>query len=267
MSQFLGLVTSDAALVRCELDRVRERFTLDSGQVIGVGGWQDNQVVSRSYGVGVPRDEAWETPDSEMVLLASRKLPVGEGVEDSSQPFRFRRWLFAAVGELERGAAIRDRLREELPEFLQNAVPSAAWEAAAFARFLGELRNAGRMEDPALDAVMAGTCLTAAAKAVEQLSAAVGVTARPAFSFIASNGRVIAATARGGSAVSYTLLEGRAECARHELPADARDSQPIVKDHLRRRSVVIASGESNGWMKLNDGASLSVDRRLNVTLR
>lgn len=267
MSQFLCLVTSDAALVRCELDRVRERFSPDGGQVIGVGGWQDNQVVSRSYGVGVPRDDAWQAPDSEMVVLSSRKLEVGEGVEDSSQPFRFRRWLFSAVGPLERGAAIRDRLREELPEFLQNAVPSAAWEAAAFARFLGELRNLGRMEDASLDAVTAGACLSAAAKAIEQLSAAVGVTARPSFSLLASNGRVAVATARGGAAVSYTLLEGRAECARHELTADARDSQPIVKDHLRRRSVVITSGEANGWLKLNDGATLAVDRLLNVTLR
>lgn len=267
MSQFLCLVTSDAALVRCELDRVRERFSLDDAQVIGVGGWQDNQVVSRSYGVGVPRDDAWEAPDSELLLLSSRKLEVGEGVEDASQPFRFRRWLFAAVGQLERGAAIRDRLREELPEFLQNAVPSAAWEAAAFARFLGELRNVGRMEDPTLDAVTAAGCLSAAAKALEQLSAAVGVTARPSFSLVASNGRVAVATARGGSAVSYTLLEGRAECARHELSADAKDSQPVVKDHLRRRSVVIASGEAGSWVKLSDGATLAVDRLLNVTLR
>ena len=166
MSQVFALITSDAALVRCELDRVRSQFPLEGGSVVGVGGWQDGQVVQQRFGSGAPTEEAWEAPDSEVVMLSSRALGVGEGIEDSSQPFRFRQWLFAAAGTLDRGHEVRDRLREELPEFLAAAVRGPTWEEAAFARYLAELRNIGRIEDPSLDSATAASCLSSCAKAI-----------------------------------------------------------------------------------------------------
>ena len=269
MSQVLALITSDAALVRCELDRVRPRFPFEAGSVVGVGGWQDGQVVQRRYGLAAPSEEAWEAPDSEVALLASRALGVGQGMEDSAQPFRFRQWLFAGAGTLERAEQVRERLREELPEFLSAAVRGPTWEEAAFARCLAELRDIGRIEDPQLDAATAASRLGSCAKAIEQVSAGAGVTTRPGFALVASNGRVLVATRRGGQGLSYALLEGRAECARHELPANASDGEPLVRDHRRRRSVVVASGvvAGDGWVALPDGATLAVDRRLSVTIR
>ncbi len=267
MNHFLALLTSDASLVRCELDRVRHAFSAGEGEIIGTGGWQEDQVVARSYGVGVPRENAWESPDSEAVLLASRSLGVGQGVDDCAQPFRFRRWLFAAGGGLEQADAVRDRLREELPDFIAGAIRGPTWEQAAFARFLAELRDLGRIEDQSLDGPTAALKLRACAQALEQVSAAVGVTARPAFSLVASNGRVIAAVARGGAKLSYALLEGQAACARHELTTASPAAEPPVRDHLRRRSVVLASGEAPGFITLPEGASIAVDRRLNVTIR
>lgn len=268
MSQALALITSDAALVRCELDRVKERFPLETNSVVGVGGWQDGQVVQRSYGVGVPLEDAWEAPDSEVVMLASRALTVGQGVDGSSQPFRFRQWLFAVSGGLEKSDTIRERLREELPEFLQSSLRGPTWEEVAFAHFLAGLREIGRIEDAQLDADTAASKLSAAAKAIEQVSASVGVMERPSFSFVASNGRVVVATSSGGARLSYALLEGNSTCARHEL-IDAKDGEVVVRDHRRRRSVVIASGveAGEGWVSLPDGATFAVDRRLAVTIR
>ena len=154
-------------------------------------------------------------------------LPVGEYMNvclsDPRHGYYMTRDPFGRGGDFVTAPEISQMFGE-----LVGAWLAAAWEAAAFARFLGELRNLGRMEDASLDAVTAGACLSAAAKAIEQLSAAVGVTARPSFSLLASNGRVAVATARGGAAVSYTLLEGRAECARHELTADALAKNPTL---------------------------------------
>lgn len=264
MSQVLALITSDAALLRCELDRVRARFPFEQGAVVGVGGWQDGQVVERRYGAGAG-DEAWAAPESEVCLLASRVLGVGQGLEASAQPFRFRQWLFAASGGLERAAAVRERLREELPGFLASAVRGPTWEEAAFATFLAELRELGRIEDPSLDASTAALRLAASARAVEQVAGGPG---RAGFALVASNGRLVVATRRGGEAVSYTLLEGRAECARHELGARAPETTALVRDHRRRRSVAVASGvvAGDGWVALPDGATLAVDRRLAVTI-
>lgn len=268
MSQVLALITSDAALLRCELDRVRRQFPFVEGAVVGVGGWQDAQVVQRRYGLGALADEAWEAPDSEVALLASRALGVGEGMEDSAQPFRFRQWLFAAAGRLERGDEVRERLREELPEFLAAAVRGPTWEEAAFARYLAELRDIGRIEDPELDSATAAARLGSCAKAIEQVSGGAGVTTRPGFALVASNGRVVVATRRGAQSLSYALLEGRGECARHELSATSSDAEPLVRDHRRRRSVVVATGMAafDGWVALPDGATLAIDRRLCVTI-
>jgi len=267
MSQALALITQDAALVRCELDRVRVGLPFEPSGVVGVGGWQDGHVVQRRYGVDRPAAEAWEAPDSEVVMMASRLLGVGQSAENSSQPFRFRQWLFAAVGTLEKAEAVRERLWEELPEFLQIAVRGPTWEEAAFARFLAELRDIGRMEDAQLDAATAAARLGACARAVDQVSGGVGVAGKPGFALVASNGKIVVATRRGAQPLSYALLEGRAECSRHQLTADARDGESLVRDHRRRRSVVVAAVNAEGWVPLPDGATIGVDRRLTATIK
>lgn len=264
MSQVLALITSDAALVRCELDRVRGRFDLEPGSAVGVGGWQDGQVVERRYGASAPSDEAWEAPDSEVVMLATRPLGVGQGLENNAQPFRFRQWLFAATGHLEKGAAVRERLEAELPEFLASTLRGSTWEEVAFATFLAELREIGRIEDPSLDLATAAMRLSACAKAIEQVAGG-----KPGFSLVASNGRLLVATRRGAEALSYTLLEGRGECARHELGAKTSEAEVLVRDHRRRRSVVVATDvkPGDGWVALPEGATLAVDRKLAVTIK
>ncbi len=268
MSQFLSLITADASLVCCELERVRAVFAPGAHEVVGVGAWQDGQIVQRSAAAGASRQAVWEPPASPVVVLASRALAVGQGLETDAQPFRFRRWLFAASGALTRADQVRARVRETLPEFLAGAVRGATWEVAAFARFLTELRALGRMEDERLEAATAAGCLAAAAKVVEEVSAAVGVAERPVFSLCASNGRTLVAVARGAP-LSYALLEGQAACARHGLTDDARAVEPLVQDHLRRRSVVVTSQQSPGpgWLRLAGDATLAVDLRLAVTVR
>lgn len=267
MSQVLALITQDSALLKCELDRVRTAFPLAVGSIAGIGAWQEGQVVQRTFGAGVPTEELWEAPDSEIVLLGARSLGVGQDVDTAAQPFRFRNWLFAAAGELERASAVRERVWNELPEFLQGAVRGPTWEEAAFVRFLAELRAVGRMEDLTLDTATAAAAMASCAKGLEQVSAAVGVTERPRFAFVASNGRVVVAARRGGQPLSYLLLEGRAECARHEIAADAKDGQSMVRDHRRRRSVVISSTPAEGWVPLPESATLAVDRKLTITVR
>ena len=267
MSHVLALITHDAALVRCELDRVRAGLPPEPGSVVGVGGWQDGQVVQQRHGADALGAEAWEAPDSEVVMLASRVLGVGQTVENGAQPFRFRQWLFAAAGTLEKPEQVRERLWEELPEFLQHAVQGSTWEEAAFARFLAELRAMGRMEDAQLEAPLAAARLAECARAVDQVSGAVGVTTRPGFALVASNGKVVVATRRGGQSLSYLLLEGQAECARHALTAHSPEGDALVRDHRRRRSVAVASVNAEGWVPLPEGATLAVDRRLAVTIK
>lgn len=266
MSSLLAIVTSDAALVRCELDRVRPLVTLDApGRVAGVGAYQDEVVLQRRYGVGAAA-ELWEVPLSEMVLLHAGPLPVDLAPEENAQPFRFRQWLFAHVGEVDRADAVRDRLYEQLPEFLQSAVRGGTLSEVIFAQFLAELRSVGRTEDPTLEGPMAASLLKKAARAVEQVSGEVGGTSKAKLALVATNGRVLVAARRGQQALAYRLLEGRAECARCGITAEAKESEVAVRDHRRRRSVVLASSPNagDGWVAVPDGGVLSVDRRLSL---
>lgn len=268
MSSLVAIVTSDAALVRCELDRVRPMVALEApGQVAGLGAYQDEVVLQRRYGVGAS-GELWEAPLSEMVLLHAGALPVGLAPEDNAQPFRFRQWLFAHVGEVDRADAVRDRLYEELPEFLQSAVRGGTLSEVIFAQFLSELRAVGRTEDPTLEGPLAASLLKKAARAVEQASGEVGGTSKAKLALVATNGRVLVAARRGQQVLGYRLLEGQAECARCGIAADAKESEVAVRDHRRRRSVVLATNpaSTDGWVVVPDGGALSVDRRLAVTV-
>lgn len=267
MSQVLGLITQDAALVRCELDRVRAAFVPAPGAVTGVGGWQEGQVILHRHRPGEPNHEVFDAPESQVVILGERALGPNQSVEDSTPPFRFRQWLFAAVGQLDRAAQVRERVWEELPEFLQTMVRGPSWEEAVFARFLTELRELGRIEDPSLDHETAAGCLHRAAQALAQTSADVGITRKPGFLLVASNGRMLLGTRFGAQPAGYALLEGSPVCARHELTEASSDEEALVRDHRRRRSVVITSSRPEGWVELPENATLAVDRKLTTTVR
>jgi glutamine amidotransferase len=268
MSSLVAIVTSDPGLVRCELDRVRPLVTLEGpGRVAGVGAYQDDVVLQRRYARGAAPD-LWEVPLSDVVLLHAGALPVDLGPEDNAQPFRFRRWLFAHVGEVDRSDAVRDRLYEQLPEFLQSLVHGGTLSEVVFAQFLSEVRALGRTDDPHLEPSVAAALLKTVARVVEQTSGEMGGTSKARLGLVATNGRLLVAARRGAEPLSYKLLEGRTECARCGIAADAKETEARVRDHRRRRSVVLASSPKNGdgWVQVPDGGALAVDRRLHVQL-
>lgn len=265
-TQLLALSTSNPALVRCELDRVRDAVTLE-GAYASVASWSDGQMLHRRYGRDVPREQIWEVPDTEVVVIASGTLAVGRQLEDNAQPFRFHQWLFGQVGEVDHADAVRERLFEQLPEFLQSSVRGPSLAEVVFAQFLAQLRTLGRTDDPALPPALAAVALQAVARAVEQTSADVGGTERSHLALMASNGRCLVATRRGQQHLSYLLLEGQVACRRCGLALDATDKDALARDHLRRRSVVLTTQPlTSSDVRVPEGAALVVDRDLSVRL-
>lgn len=269
MSHFAAIVTSDASLARCAAEALWPRLDLGRPEeAFGVGAWQDDQVLLRRYGPGLPKPGPAEVPDSAMLIVAGHGLAPGQPLEEAGQPWRFRRWLFAAVGRLERPEAVRERLLGEVPEFLHGQVRSQAWGEAVFARFLTELRRLGRIEDPTLDAATVAGCLAETARAVNAIAAAVGGPTRPAVGLLASNGRVLVGSRLGAQPLAWALSEGLAACARHEVGPTSREAEPLVRDHRRLRSVVVATTplRPEGWTSLADGATVAVDHRLAISV-
>jgi len=266
MSALFSLFTSDPFLVRCELERVRKHVEVGAdSDVLGTGSFEDDVVLLKHYGAGVPRTDLWDAPETDAVLMQSGPLPPGTSLEENAQPFRLRQWLFAHSGKIERPDAVRDRLMSVLPEFLQRMVRGSTVAESIFATFLAQLRHLGRMEDMKLEAPLAAQLLIKTARLVEQASSEAGIAGRPGLQLIATNGRLMVAARRSPDPLHYKLLEGEAVCARCGLEPGGKDSEPLVREHRLCRSVVFASNIKNGgWLELADGSAVAVDRRLSV---
>lgn len=264
MPSLSALFTSDPFLVRCELSRVREQFAMGPmTDVLGVGAYEDSVVLLKRYGSGVPRTDLWDAPETDVVLMQSQPATTASALEENTQPFRLRQWLFAHAGEIDQGDRVRERILKLLPDFLARAIRGTTVSEAVFALYLAQLRDLGRMEDPHLQAPLAAQLLLKAARTVEQISGEVGGTSKSTLCLAATNGRILVAARLGGMPLSYKLLEGDAACARCDLKADGKDSEPLVRDHRRRRSVVLATHPKNGgWLEVADGSALAIDRKL-----
>lgn len=273
MARIVALLTTDAVLAPCEVDRALARSALDEpGWSLGLGAYQDGQILHRAYGGARARDEAGSilaVPETEALVLCAGPLGVGEALDDSAQPFRFRDWLFAHVGDIDEAQRVRERLFEELPEYLQHWVRGTSLAEVAFGVFLDALRRRAQLDDVAIEAPLVAELLVETARAVERASAAAGGKHRASQALVASNGRVLCGARQGSQPLAYTLLEGDAGCPRCRLGGERRlEAEAAVREHLRRRSVVMATSplKPDTWVAAPDGGGIAVDRSLAVRL-
>jgi len=108
--------------------------------------------------------------------------------------------------------------------------------------------------------------LVKTAKVAEQASTRAGGTQRPSLAMVATNGRLLVAMRRGAQGLAFKLLEGDRRCERHGLTGEESDALPEVRDHRRRRSVVVATdpSRSDSWVAVQDGGAVAVDRKLSL---
>lgn len=267
MSSLVALYTSDPFLVRCELDRVTPHVELGAlGETAGVGTYDDGVVLLRRYGAHVPKDDLWSAPSTDVVLAHAQPLGPGLPPEENTEPYRFRQWLFALAGTIDRAEAVRERLNERLPDFLRRVVKGGLVDEAVFGTFLARLRELGRTEDLSLEAPLAAQVLLHTARLVEETAREVGETSRQGFVLAATNGRVLVAARRGAMPLHLKLLEGEATCERCGLGQPVRESEPLVRQHRQRKSVVLATHprQPAGWAMVDEGAAVAVDRKLSL---
>lgn len=81
--------------------------------------------------------------------------PDGLSGQDNTQPFRFRKWLFAQDGVLPAFGAIQQRLLEHVPAYLRRNIQGRTSAEHVFHIFLSMLHDAGAIDDPDLDPAVA----------------------------------------------------------------------------------------------------------------
>lgn len=272
MSVALAVLTSDPNLVRCELHRLEGQVALQGEEgrsnAVGIGAYAQDDVLLRRF----PRDadltlESLAPRDeTEVLLFHGRRLPVGLSLEENTQPFRSRRWLFVHPGSLEDFASIRAGLLDEVPDFLKRQIRGETDSEVAFALFLKRLWETGHADDPRLPAEVAGRLLADTARFLSKASAGAGAVRTSTVNLLATNGYILVATRLGGQPLYYTRLEGTDRCEVCGITPDMPDTQPGVVAHRRRRSVVVATHLKRpaGWVELTEGTTLTVESDLRV---
>jgi len=275
MSAAFAALTSDPNLLACELVRpdAAVRLTEEGRRhnAIGMGWYSADDVLLQRYAPpSAPRDlsELAFAGTTEALVFHARVLPLGMSLEDNAQPFRFRSWLFAHAGELSAYRGFKQRLWEELPDFLKRSVRGETDSEVAFAVFLQQLREAGRLDDRALEPERAAQLLGVTARRLEELASARGAAGKSSIDLVTTNQHLLLATRLGPSPLYFRQLGGRAECERCGLARRTPRTERRIRAHERCRSVIVASHPRSpeGWREIPEATVLAVAPSAEVQL-
>ncbi|GEJ57878.1 class II glutamine amidotransferase [Anaeromyxobacter diazotrophicus] len=275
MGALLAVLQTDPNLLRCQVRRLEAHVALREPDRLpdayGFGYYKGNDVLLGKRPSGAPATftltQLAGAIDSEALLAHARYATVGAQKDENTHPFRFRRWLFAHDGTVEAFTEVKPRLVEALPDFLRRNVEGETDSELAFSLFLKHLRDAGHLDDLDVEARVVGHALALTARDLETWSREAGGGRPGALNFVATNGRVLAATRRGRP-LHYALLEGIFPCPRCGLELGAPESDPRTRPHRQVKAVCFATHllQPNGFIEVPEASVVSVSRSLQVSV-
>ena len=275
MGALVAILQSDPNLLRCQLKRLEAHTLLHDDDRLpdayGFGHYAGGSVLLAKRPAGAPTQlslpELVGKLDSEAVLVHARRAVVGKAKDENTQPFRFRRWLFAHDGTIEGFERIRPKLVAGLPDFLRRNLAGETDSEHAFLWFLKLLKDEGRIDHLDLDANAAGRALARTVKQIEAWCREAGEQRPSRLTFVATNGRIMAASRRGGP-LHYALLEGIVPCALHGITVASPESDPNVRPHRMVKAVAFATrlGQQSGFIEVPEGSVAAVSRSLQVAV-
>ncbi len=270
MAVTVAVLTSHPSLLPCQLRRLSAQVHLhpEAARVstVGVGSAFDDTLLLRRYASAeAPRslaDPAFGDPAAALVYRGEFLHPSASA-EDTGQPLRLGRWLFAQDGHLEAWPAVQVWVEAELPPHLVTQLGARTLGAAAFGLFLKGMRALER-SDADVPPPDAARVLLQAARALAQRAAAEGAARAARLLLLATDARCLLAARLGEFPVYFRLLEGSADCGRCQLGTSTRGREEAVRAHLQARAVVVATAPEPGahWLELKEGQALAVGQAL-----
>ncbi len=276
MGALVAILQSDPNLLRCQVKRLESKVSLlEEGDSLpdayGFGHYSGGSVLLGKRPTGTPAalslGEVAARVDSEALLVHAGRATVGRAKDENTPPFRFRRWLFAQDGAIEGFERVRPKLVAALPDFLRRNIMGDTDSEHAFMWFLKILRDDGRIDDLDLDAQAAGRALARTVRQIETWSREVGEQKPSRLTFVATNGRSMAATRRNGP-LHYALLEGIVPCELDGIDMATPENDPRVRPHRRVKAVAFATRlrSQDGFIEVPEGSVVSVSRSLQVSI-
>jgi hypothetical protein len=270
MAVTVAALTSHPSLLPCQLRRLAAQVHLHPEparvSTVGVGSASEETLLLRRYASAeAPRslaDAVFADPAAALVYRGELLHPSASA-EDTGQPLRFGRWLFAQDGQLEAWPKVQAWAEAELPVHLVTQVGARTLGAAAFGLFLKGMRALERA-DADVPPLEAARLLSQLARSLAQRAVAEGAARAARLLLLATDGRSLLAARLGELPVYFRLLEGSADCDRCQLGTATRGRDEAVRAHLQARAVVVATSPEPGahWLELGPGQALAVGQTL-----
>ena len=182
--------------------------------------------------------------------------------------FRFRYWLFGAIGQFGDFSQIRSHLLNSIPDFLRRNIRGHSPSEHLFHLFLSFLHDAGLLETLSPQPEPARRALTESVAFVDRLLAASGA-ASTKLAMVATNGRCLVALSREHP-LQYLEIHGISACqlCQDKLPEEKRD-RAIA--HSLLRAVIVEAADHpvslrSGWHRVLDDGALSVGPHASVQI-
>lgn len=102
--------------------------------------------------VDVDLYEAMENLSTDYLIAATSPADGLKG-NANTQPYRFRRWMFAMDGTIDKLDEVGPTLLEHVPEYLRRNIKGKTASEMVFHLFLAMLHDAGRMDHPNLEPI------------------------------------------------------------------------------------------------------------------
>jgi len=275
MGALVAILQSDPNLLRCQVARLERHVSLRDGDRLpdayGFGHYGAGSVLlgKRPTGAAQPLTlgDLVGRVDSEALLVHARYATVGNAKDENTHPFRFGSRLFAHDGTIEAFDRSKARLADALPDLLRRNLQGDTDSEHAFMWFLKLLKDENRIDDLDLDAATAARALAGTVRKLEAFSREAGAQRPSRLNFVATNGRIMVASRRGGP-LHYALLEGIVPCALHEIDLQTPESDPRVRPHRRVKAIAFANRllSQNGFIDVPEGSVVAVTRSLQVSV-
>ena len=269
VNRLVAYIGNDPDRLACALQPARQAlrvFSAGSAADWGLGFIQGGDVLlqkrSRSSTAQVDFfDLAQDLPAEALVGRATQ----GENEGTSVGPFRFRYWLFGAVGEFGDFSQIDRRLLDSIPEFLRRNIRGHSPCEQVFHLFLAFLHDAGLLESLSAQPELAHRALGESIAFVDRLLAASGA-ASTKLAVVATNGRCLVALSHGHP-VQCLEIRGVSACpVCGGKQSDEQRERAISHDQLK--AVVLEADRRSdrraGWRSIPDGGALLVGPQLTV---
>ena len=182
----------------------------------GVGFYQGGEILLKRRPVDdrkrIDFSEIVKDIKADVLVGHIRNATVGALKTENTHPFRYRQWLFAQTGTVEKIDVLRGRLRDSLPQFLARDVRGDTDAELVFYLFLSFLHDGGVLDRSVVDAGEARSALRSSIALLDRLSAEEGESPAPLNIVLACGEYVIGA--RRGPNMVHQFMHGKAALER-----------------------------------------------------